>query len=528
MSLDNQKTLYSEYRGLGDYNRQSIYLSGCMSKTEPKRRIAVSSRKRRVVWHYKMKLNGNTIVVCQMFFRKVLRETTKRLEILQNKILSGSNVLDDRGKHATRPNKVDADAWTLLHVYCAECIPHAPSHYSHTKTDRQYFLNPDLSMKKLYKGFVDYYGAVTGKDLRLAFNTFERHFVTREPYGFRLPRTDVCNLCYEHELKRHCTPEEKTQIRLHKKKVEGYKYLKQSILDKAEAELDHTIVLEFDYAQNLPLPKVPVTDQFYKRLLLLFVFNVHVHKRNTSYMYHFLEGLSKKGANSVCSFLLDVIQQEKKNAKEVFLFSDACSGQNRNWTVVAFLMAVATELSLTITHVFPVRGHSYCQCDRNFALYSRQVKKTETIEVPADYIRIIEGCKVKDPFIVKEVAVNDFSTWRNRFRMPKDLKLSKSVVIKYHPTGMLEVHPNYAQLTPSVFNVCKKSKSETSVKCVPLDKPATVAPAKAKDVLSLINYISPSNRHFYFDYLKGTVTTGVSLTSSHDTDAAGDASDLEY
>ena len=62
----------------------------------------------------------------------------------------------------------------------------------------------------------------------------------------------------------------------------------------------NALCMEFDFGQNLPLPKLPVSDQFYKRLIYLHVFNVHVfglHKR--SYMYFFLEGLFKKGGNTV-------------------------------------------------------------------------------------------------------------------------------------------------------------------------------------------------------------------------------------
>ena len=524
MSVEDQKTLYDDYRNLGDYNLQSMYLSGCMSKTEPKRRVTVpSSHKQRAVWHYKVRLAGKSLIVCQLFLRNVLRESPKRLEILQSKILAGNGLLDERGKHTNRPNQIDFEAWTLLDVYC-ESIPHAPSHYSHSKTDRQYFLNPDLNMKKVFDGFIDYYGAVTGNDIVIAFNTFERHFVTSMPYGFKLPRTDVCNMCFEHESK--CSATDEMLFKLHKKKVEGYKHIKALILEKAKAEQHGVLVLEFDYAQNLPLPKIPVTDQFYKRLLWMYVFNVHVYERNTSYMYHFVEGMSKKGANSVCSFLLDVIRLERGQAKEIFLFSDACSGQNRNWTMVTFLMTVAAEFGVTITHVFPVRGHSYCQCDRNFALFSRKVKKTERVETVHDYVQIVEKCKEKHPFIVKEGAVKDFdSHLKQRFKKPRDLQVSKAVIIKYHPNGMLEVHPNYAQLTPSTFNICKKTRTDSILTTAPDAEHSTVSAAKVNDVLSLVRYVSVPNRKFYTDYFGLQKSAAASKPAE---DSEPDASDLEY
>ena len=35
---------------------------------------------------------------------------------------------------------------------------------------------------------------------------------------------------------------------------------------------------KFDFAQNLPLPYIPVNSQFYAQLLWFHAFNVHTHK----------------------------------------------------------------------------------------------------------------------------------------------------------------------------------------------------------------------------------------------------------
>ena len=42
---------------------------------------------------------------------------------------------------------------------------------------------------------------------------------------------------------------------------------------------------EFDYGQNLPLPKIAVSDQFYRRLIWLQNYNIHVHNSPRSYMF---------------------------------------------------------------------------------------------------------------------------------------------------------------------------------------------------------------------------------------------------
>jgi len=78
------------------------------------------------------------------------------------------------------------------------------------------------------------------------------------------------------------------ELRLHKAKVKAYNKMKATFIEHSNDQ--DVLVLEFDYAQNLPLPKLPVNDQFYKRLLWFFVFNVHIHSHEKYFMFTFLEG----------------------------------------------------------------------------------------------------------------------------------------------------------------------------------------------------------------------------------------------
>lgn len=62
------------------------------------------------------------------------------------------------------------------------------------------------------------------------------------------------------------------------------KKLLESVQNNPDTE---TPVLEFDYAQNLPIPKLNITSQFYKRLLWLFNFNIHCHNDGSSSFFLF-------------------------------------------------------------------------------------------------------------------------------------------------------------------------------------------------------------------------------------------------
>jgi len=227
---DEQKALYTEYRALTDHNMQSLYIRGCVSCMKPKRKQTDVLRKnRRATWHYTFAQKGSTVFVCQYFFRSVLGVTKKRLELLQNKILNADDLNDKRGKHKNRPNRVDPDAWILLPIFC-KTLPHQKSHYSAGDNDRYYFTNPMLNMTKLHELFVEYFEAITGRHLNLAFKTFEMYFIRHIPFGFKLPRSDVCNKCYEYDTKASHTAEETVAMKLHKKKVDAHKHLKADII----------------------------------------------------------------------------------------------------------------------------------------------------------------------------------------------------------------------------------------------------------------------------------------------------------
>jgi len=60
-------------------------------------------------------------------------------------------------------------------------------------------------------------------------------------------------------------------------------------------------------------------------------------KKSKIYIYH--EGEANKSPDEICSFLQNYIDNEISNTvKHLILFSDGPSGQNKNHTVVRFLM----------------------------------------------------------------------------------------------------------------------------------------------------------------------------------------------
>lgn len=101
------------------------------------------------------------------------------------------------------------------------------------------------------------------------------------------------------------------------------------------------------------------------RRLWVNFFSIHNLKTNLSKMYLYHEGEGNKSPDKVCSFLLNYISTEVPlTVRKLLLYSDGRSGQNKNHTVVRFLMNLCDNGRFdSIIHNFPVRGHSYSPCD---------------------------------------------------------------------------------------------------------------------------------------------------------------------
>lgn len=165
------------------------------------------------------------------------------------------------------------------------------------------------------------------------------------------------------------------ELIIHKRKAQT---CYTGIKNESKSNDENTVSLCFDYMQNLPLMNIPVQEIFYMRQLWVNVFCIHDLKTGKSKMYLYHEGEANKPPDEVCSFLLDYINKEvSASVRKLVLFSDGPSGQNKNHTVVRFFMNLCDNGRFEcIVHNFPVRGHSFSPCGRDFGAIKCIVKKS--------------------------------------------------------------------------------------------------------------------------------------------------------
>lgn len=182
---------------------------------------------------------------------------------------------------------------------------------------------------------------------------------------------------------------------------------------------------------------------------------------------------------------------EFPDLKKIVFFSDACGGQNKNMTVVMFTTWLANSLNIEIEHIFPVRGHSYNQCDRNFGRYAILLKSLETIETAEQYLNVMSSArKNPSPFNVMMASflLSKMPTSKkNRFGIQQYVKLD------YSPHGVITTSRYYtASDLQYTFkkNTLPANKQDLNLQVV---KPVGIKDVKKNDVLSLTPFLAPEN-----------------------------------
>lgn len=142
----------------------------------------------------------------------------------------------------------------------------------------------------------------------------------------------------------------------------------------------------------------------------------------------------------IYSFLLE----QTNDGETVLLYSDGCTYQNRNSTLSTALSNLATEKNVRIVHKYLEPGHTQMEVDSVHSTIEQNVKNRK-INLPADYVALIEGAKVRKPlYQVRYLNFDFFKNFQaistmNSIRPPKNGTSWPIVTdiraLKYEPNG---------------------------------------------------------------------------------------------
>ncbi|KAG5885348.1 hypothetical protein JTB14_014366 [Gonioctena quinquepunctata] len=202
-----------------------------------------------------------------------------------------------------------------------------------------------------------------------------------------------------------------TQKTLHLKRSEQFYSLKKKHR-RLGMKNKHIESIAIDYQKNLPTPNITCNDVYYKRQLNFISFNVHTLSMSQAVFFTYDESVAKKECDDVTSMVYQFVYKiMAPEVRELHIFCDSCSGQNKNYTMVRLFYHLVNEKHRLdhVTIYFPIRGNSYLECDRDMSLINQKAYT----EVPDDWREVIRDSRVKPtPFTVIDCGRElEFVNW---------------------------------------------------------------------------------------------------------------------
>jgi len=516
--------IFSAFHDLGTKNEQDLYLQGLIDNHEVQRRRPrkeEGSRMNTKSFTYKIAINGDKVQVCRQTFIAVHGITVKRVKRLQQLSILGKSPKDLRGFN-DKQNSLPGQTKTLIREHI-ESYEIKESKYAN-KTIR--YLNEKLNVKIMHKMFKEKHPTI-----KCGLTYFRNYFNENYNLHFGRPQVDSCGTCEELKVKiqnpflgetakRVATAE----LIVHKRKAaKFYNQLKLEREDKKEKRNTQVLSLAMDFMQNIPLPTIPVQDTFYIRQLTVNVFSIHNIKTNKATIYLYHESQARKGPNEVCSFLKDYLEDIPNTFKELHIYTDNCSGQNKNHDLCRFLLSLTDMKKFDkIEHFFPIRGHSYLPCDRDFGLIKKKLRRVDRIYTVHEITEIVmTSSNNPEKFIVKEFQteqVKDFKTWWQEYykktcvseetrgsKAPKDAKVYFGISSLTHfsydssKRGILKARTFINGIVQHTFKLKQAGSSIPTLPTNPayIDGKVSIKEAKINDLKKLLVYIPNEHLAFY-------------------------------
>lgn len=524
ISTEDQQKILADFLNMTAKNEQDVHLQRMIEFEAVKRKrpgILVPEKRRKPksqLPQYKVLHGAVRKAVCKKAFLSVHGVTKKRVERIVELLKAGKNPVDMRGKN-TSGNKISEETREYIHNHISSFPTHL-SHYTGTPTK---YLDPNLSIMTMFELFKKQY-----PDDKVSYGFYWNYFRLKFSLRFGRPAKDCCGQCEALciKIKNSSLSENDRKLAVAEwvvHKLRSQQFYKAMQTAKETCLRNRKVAaLSLDFMANVSLPCIPVQDLYYLRQLTANTFGIHDLRTEKMVCYAYSEFDGHKGPNEVCTFLFDYFKKYVEDGvTTLLLFADNCGGQNKNHTLLRFVMALV-ELNWfeEVTINFPIRGHSYMPCDRDFGLIKRKMKPKERIYTLEQYESIIKSSsKVPDKFRLEKVEAKniiDFKGWWGDFykkqcvskksSVPKEkFLISKYCYFNVNKTACGEVTcKTFINGTAEQKFVLRKNPKSQML--LP-DKKAyknklPILSSKMEDIKKIMQYIPEEHHEFWNEVLK--------------------------
>lgn len=421
--------MFSEYWALDSKTRKQDFLCALIEERLPEtHKVNPTKQKRNVVRHYFLQYEQERAQVCEEHFlatfdicKSVVRTA------LKYRGTSGLTVAQ-RPKHSPA-TKVPEDDLDVIRGHI-NSFPKMQSHYCRKDTKREY-LDKSLNVQKMYELYIESCKAKNIEPQKQ--HIYRRVFNTEFNLAFHHPKKDLCAKC---EKYKQGGPVSQDEFEDHQQKKEQARKEKEK--DKQEAKEHKNIhALTFDLEQVLSLPKSSISNFYYKRKLSLYNLTTYSLGNRDVKCFLWAEMDGKRGACEVGSCLVQYISSLPDTIDHVILYSDCCSGQNRNqYIFAALLFALEQNPHIkSIEQKFLVSGHTEMEVD---SVHSAIEKAASVVELYSydDWYTTIRLARKRHPY---QVVLMDKDAFIDLKAMSKKALLNAKINTKGEKVNWLQI-----------------------------------------------------------------------------------------
>ncbi|PSN54975.1 hypothetical protein C0J52_02354 [Blattella germanica] len=515
ISTEQRKNIFQSFYAVPDHIKQNFFIRRSVQVSNVQRHRPTNNTKkaRTQSFTYFFRIEKESVRVCKKYFRDTLQVSDGRIHAVCSKDDIHA-ALDGRG-HRAPTNKIDTSD-VERHI---SSFPAYTSHYTRNHNPNRKYLHPDLTIKKMYNMYVLQCQAENKQPVKEKM--YYHVFSTNYNLHFKQPAKDTCQYCDVLQMKISCAqPDEKKHFE-HEKELHLRKAQKARDSLKADQELaknnDETYIFTFDLQKALPFPKLSTSVAYYKRNLYVYNFGCHAFNDNQGHMYVWPETEGSRGSQEVAACLKKHIVLNANTHKHITMYSDSCTGQNRNSKTVlsmAKLVQSACIKAEIIDLKFLVSGHSYLPNDSDFGVVENKGRKTTNIFRPDDWYDVIRQSKSKNPFVVTEMKREEFLSTKpleDAVTIRKKtldgtavnwmdmrwirLDRLKPYIIQYKTTFSEDM--SFFEIDIKKKTVGRPPTLSTINQNVLYPTVRPVTKAKKQDMMSLLKYIPPLNHNYY-------------------------------
>lgn len=458
-------------------------------------------------------------MVCKQYFLETFKISDGRVTRALMKVKIGEPPGDDKRGKKVPGNKTPEDKMALVRAHISS-FPAYESHYTRRHNPNRKYLSEELNIRlmyNLYKEFAEEQGHHPVEE-----HIYRRTFNNEFNLHFHAPHKDTCVKCdvFANKVKHTENEEEKRKLQndheLHLRKAE--KAREAMTVDTEKSANDNSYyAFTFDLEKSLAFPKLVCQQAYYKRNMYVYNMGCHELSSKMGFMYCWDEMNGSKGSQEIAACLIKHIETRAAAAKHVVMYSDTCTGQNRNWKVAMTLIKhVQSPNSNTeiIDQKFMQSGHSYLPNDCDFASIEN-FSKSQQIYSPEDWYRTVAKSRKKKAFHVTVMTVEDFLSVDNilekiskrkkdceghpvswlkmqwiRYQKSEPFKiLFKDTISEEMPFSTLDFKPSAKKGRP--VNVCKIVQGRLYRGLRPVTK------EKKRDMMDLLPYIPPVHHNYF-------------------------------